>query len=316
MRIATTTTIDRPAHEIWSLVGHRFADASAWASSIDTSRAVAEPKLAGAPCGARECRVAVPGADRLVEKLVAYDTASMSLTYVLAEGMQQVARSARNTWSVTPLSETRSELRIDAEVDLAPTGRIIAPVLRPYLVAMGRRNADDLKVYVETGAPSQRKQRQQSGTGALTGLIAGNAVFTTLSGAALTIASSWWARQFGGLAEPVITGLGTSLLVYAVYLVWISGRDVTARTGRMLALLDASWVAATAGVLALAGSGFSGVGLSASVATAVVVAGLGWSQWRASSRIDRLSQLDRDTCRRSDRQGRNTDSGDVLDGTE
>ena len=52
---------------------------------------------------------------------------------------------------------------------------------------------------------------------------------------------------------------------------------------------------ATAGVLALAGSGFSGVGRSASVATAVVVAGLGWSQWRASSRVDRLSHLDRDT---------------------
>ena len=291
MRITTTTTIGRPAHAVWDLVGHRFADASVWASSVDISHAVGGPKLAGAPSGARECRVAVPGADLLVEELVAYDDVSMSLTYVLAEGMQQVARSARNTWSVTHLSEEESELRIDAEVDLSPTGRILAPVLRPYLAAMVRRNADDLKVYVQTGAPSHRKQRQQSGAGTLASLIAGNALFTTLSGAALTIASRWWARQFGGVAEPVITVLGTSLLVYAVWLAWISGRDVTARTGRMLSLLDAAWVGATAGVLGLAGSGFSGVGLLASVTTALVVAGFGWSQWRASGRVDRLSRL-------------------------
>lgn len=130
MRITTTTTIERPAHEIWDLVGHRFADGSVWASSVDTSRAVGGQKLADAPCGARECRVAVPGADRLVEELVAYDNASMSLTYVVAEGMQLVARSARNIWSVTPLSDARSKLRIDAEIDLSLTGRILAPVLR------------------------------------------------------------------------------------------------------------------------------------------------------------------------------------------
>lgn len=292
MRITTTTTIDRPAHEVWDLVGRRFAGASVWASSIDTSRAVAGAQPTGEPSGARECRVAVPGADRLVEELVAYDDASMSLAYVVVEGMHRVARSARNTWIVIPLSDERSELRIDAEVDLSLTGLALAPVLRPYLAATGRHNADDLKVYVETGAPSHRKQRQQSGAGTLAGLVAGNAVFTTLSGSALTIASPWWARQFGDVAEPVITGLGASLLVYAVYLAWISGRDVTARTGRMLALLDVAWVGATAGVLALAGSGFSGAGLCASVSIAIVVAGLGLSQWRASSRVDRLSRLD------------------------
>lgn len=293
MRTTTTTTIERPAHEVWELVGHRFADASVWASSIDTSHAVGGPTLAGAPSGARECSLAVPGADLLVEELVTYDDASMSLTYVVAEGMQQVARSARNTWSVTPLSEKVSELRIDAEVDLSRTGRTLVAVLRPYLAAMGRRNANDLKVYVETGVPSYRKQRQQSGTAGLAGLVAGNAVFTTLSGIALTIASHWWARQFGGVAEPVITVLGTSLLMYAVGLMWICGRDVTARTGRMLSLLDVAWVVTTVGILVRVGSGFSTVGLFASVMTAVIVAGLGWAQWRASSRNNRLSRLDK-----------------------
>ncbi len=289
MRITYTTAISRPAHEVWDLVGPRFADASVWASSVDISRAVGTPKLAGAPSGARECRVAVPGADLLVEELVDYDDLAMSLTYFVADGMQQVARSARNTWSVIPLSSEESELRIDAEVDLSPTGRILSPVLWPFLVATVRRNADDLTVYAQTGVPSFRKQRQQSGASKLANLVAANAVFTTVSGAGLTIAARWWARQFGGVTEPLITFIGTSLLVYAVGLVWISGRDITGRTGRTLALLDLAWVGATAGVLALAGSAFSGAGLTAAVMTAAVVAGFGWSQWRTSGRIDRKS---------------------------
>ena len=218
MRISTSTTIERPASDVWDLLGRRFGEASTWASSISASRAVGEPTIAGAPCGRRECRVAVPGADQLVEELVAYDDAAMTLTYRLAEGMQRVAGSAHNTWSVVPLGETTSQLRIEAEVDLAPTGRVLGFVLRPYLSAMGRRNADDFKTYVETGRPSERKRRQETGLGRLTMLVAGNAVFTAVSGAALVVGSGWWANQLGGVAAPIVAGLGTALMAYAVVL--------------------------------------------------------------------------------------------------
>ena len=93
MRITTTILITRPAADVWDLVGRRFAEASVWASGISESVAVGEAELPDAPCSARECHVAVPGADRLVEHLVAYDDATMSLTYTLAAGMDRVARS-------------------------------------------------------------------------------------------------------------------------------------------------------------------------------------------------------------------------------
>lgn len=285
MQITSRTTIDRPAAQVWGILGPRFADASVWASSIDSSLGVGEATLAGAPFQARECRVAVAGADRLVEELVSYDDRARALTYTVADGMQHVARSARNTWSVVALGETRSELRIDAEVDLSRAGRALAVVLRPYLGAMVRRNAADLRVYVETGAPSRRKLMTQAGGRSLARLVAGNAVFTTLAGAALTIGAGWWASgQFGGVAEPVVTLLGSALMGYAVCLAWISGREVSARTGKWLARLDAAWVVGTAAVLALYGSAFSTTGLTAAVSTATIVAAFGWFQWRASSR--------------------------------
>ena len=186
----------------------------------------------------------MPGADQLVEELVAYDDTAMTLTYRLAEGMRRVAVSVHNTWSVVPLGETTSQLRIEAEVDLAPTGRVLGLVLRPYLSAMGRRNAEDFKAYVETGRPSERKRRQETGLGRLTMLVAGNAAFSAVSGAALVVGSGWWADQLGGVAAPIVAGLGTALLAYAVFLAWISTRGPSQRTGQTLALLDASWASA------------------------------------------------------------------------
>ena len=76
---------------------------------------------------------------------------------------------------------------------------------------------------------------------------------------------------------------------YAVALAWISGRAVSPRTGQTLALLDASWVIGTSAVLAVVGKDFSGAGLTAVAGTAGVVAVLGWSQWRASSRSSQLA---------------------------
>lgn len=162
MKISIRTTIDRPAAEVWDVVGRRFGDASLWASSIDLSRAVGAPTLSGAPSEARECQVAVPGAGRLVEQLVDFDEEAMILTYALAGGMERIARSARNTWQVVATGDGRCELRIDAEFELTGLGRGLAPLIRPYLTTVSRRNADDLRVYVETGRPSARKQRRQA----------------------------------------------------------------------------------------------------------------------------------------------------------
>ena len=60
MRISTSTTIERPAADVWDLLGRRFGEASTWASSISASRAIGEPTIAGAPCDERECRVPYP----------------------------------------------------------------------------------------------------------------------------------------------------------------------------------------------------------------------------------------------------------------
>ncbi len=289
MRITTKTTIERPAAEVWQLLGPGFGQAAVWASSIEDSRVVGKAQLAGAPGRARECRVAVPGVERLVEELTAYDDASMSLTYVLADGMQQVARSARNTWRVIPVGADSAELRIEAEVDLNPVGCALSLVLRPYLLAMGQRNADDFRAYAETGVPSVRKRRQQTGVGSLADLVLANAVFTCACGMALLLLPGWWAGHAGDVTPSPIRLIGGLLLGYAAVLGWLWKRGPGAQSGRLLAMLDAGWVMGTAVMLALAGHAFTLIGVLATTATSAVVGLFGWAQWRASRRIRELT---------------------------
>ncbi|WP_353353829.1 SRPBCC family protein [Intrasporangium sp. DVR] len=294
MRITTRRTIHRPADDVWDVVGRRFDEAGVWASSIAASRATgpatppaqegpaAAAPLAGAPCTARECHVAAPGAERLVEELVAYDDHGRSLTYALATGMERFARSAVSTWSVEARSDHESVVRVDAEFRLTRFGRLLAPVLAPYLSIMGRRNAADLATYVETGQPSRRKQRRSAGNPVLDRAVGLNALFSLASGGGLVLWSRWWAHEYGGVGAPVIALVGATLLAYAVLLGWLAGRGVAPRVGRVLSLLDGAWVVGTAGLLAVAGARFGPAGLGAAVATGLVVAGFGAVQWRAS----------------------------------
>ena len=282
MRITTRRTIHRPADEVWEVVGRRFGEAGVWASSIHTSHTTGPGRLPGAPCSARECHVAAPGADRLVEELVVYDESARTLSYALAGGMERFAASAVSTWSVDAVSDHASVLRVDAEFGLTRLGRVLAPVLSLYLAIMGRRNAADLATYVETGRPSQHKQRQAARNPALDQVVALNALFSLVSGGGLVLWSRWWASEYGGVAAPVIALVGAALLGYAVLLGWLAGRGVAPRAGRVLSLLDGAWVVGTAGLLAVAGARFSPTAIGATVATASVVAGFGALQWRAS----------------------------------
>ncbi len=116
--------------------------------------------VAGAPVAGRVCQTGVGLVPQATETLVAYDEANRTLTYE-ASGMPAFVTTARNTWTVTPLGEHRTPVRIQAQFDtcglLGLLGRwaILAQVGRTsrYLV-------NDLRHYVETGTPSPRKQRQ------------------------------------------------------------------------------------------------------------------------------------------------------------
>lgn len=286
MKISTSIVISAPSADVWAVVGPGFANPAAWASSVISSVGVdveaGAEALPGAPYSARECAIATPGTDRLVEELTAYDAESMTLTYVVAEGLERVARRTQLTWSVSQTPEGSSRLRIDTVLTPTLLGHAMRPLLRRALATAARRNAEDLRHFVKTGHRSTPAIRQKVGLPSLGRSMAWNAVFTWLCGAVLLTFAAWWASQFSDVSVAVIAVLGVGLLVYGIALAWVARRGATATIGRVFAVMDAAWVVGVAGLVAVTGRSFSPLGIVAALATSAVVAAFGVLQWRGS----------------------------------
>jgi hypothetical protein len=151
MQIGTSIDIDAPAEQVWQIIGPGFADVSGWASAVETSRPSGGPGPGDAPCDGRICTVTATGFDHLTETLTHYDPATRSLTYRATRGMPRFVTLATNTWRVQPKPDGGSTFTMHATVHLAGVGRAVAPLLRGYLLRVGRRTAGDLKSYAETG---------------------------------------------------------------------------------------------------------------------------------------------------------------------
>ena len=158
--------VDAPADAVWDVVGRRFDRIGDWATVIPASVAVPSPATVcpAAPVAGCVCQTGVPLLPRVTEMLVAYDEAGRSLTYEAA-GMPAFVAVARNTWTVVPLDERRSRVRLQARFD---TRGLLGRLARWAILARVRRTnrylAEDLQHYVEHGTPSPRKQAQLAST--------------------------------------------------------------------------------------------------------------------------------------------------------
>lgn len=288
MKVSSSIDIDASSDQVWEVIGPGFGRVGDWVAAVEESRPVGEASLDGAPAAGRACSVATPGIDQITEQLTEYDGEARRLTYRLSDGMTRLATYAANTWQVRPLPDGRAEFRMDATVELVGPARLARPLVKAYLTAIGRRTSRDLKTYVETGVPGRAKaiQVHSSSRTTLDRLVLLNGAVSLASGAALLGTATWWSRQLGGPGSELVATVGAGLACYACALARTSGVGVTAEAGRLIALLDAAWVAATIGLLAAFASQLTPTGLAASVLCGVVVGALGWGQWVASARVD------------------------------
>jgi hypothetical protein len=305
MRVSTSIDIGATADEVWEVIGPGFARVSNWVSAIAASEATDEARpgatgpgetgLGAAPSSGRACSVASLGFDRITEELTAYDPAARRLSYHVARGMPAFVIEASNTWQARALPDGRTKFTMDAQVELAGIGRLVAPFLRVYLSRIGTRTSRDLKAYIETGTPSRAKaiQSHASRRTALDRILLLNAAFSAASGATLAAANSWWSDQLANPGATVTATVGVALVGYGVLLAWASGRGITAQAGRIVAALDTGWVLGTMGVLSLFGSVFTPAGLAAATLSGLAVGALGWFQWRAAGSIDKTSPTTR-----------------------
>ena len=136
--------------------------------------------------------------------------------------------------------------------------------------------AEDLRSLLTTGRPSARKRAVASGAVArLARRVDVNSAVSGASGLAAIIAAPWLAHHLGGAPVWLFRGGDAALALYAGWLALLAVSGPSARDGRVVAALDASWVAGTAAVLAAVGGSFTPVGTVLLVATADVAGVLG-----------------------------------------
>jgi carbon monoxide dehydrogenase subunit G len=269
--------IAAPADRVWEVLGRGFTDVGAWASAIPSSEA--------SPDGdGRVCSVAgAPGIDRVEERLIAYDDAARTLTYVAASGMPGAVGAASNTWRVEPLGPDHSRVSTSAVVDVVGPARFATPLLRLAFEVLGRRTLRDLEHYVECGVPSPRKERALAvdggdGGASLATAMGWNVVFSAVSGLALLVGGAGLDGVFGVEAW-LLSGLGGGLLLFAGAMLWLLAEPGRiAAGGRAVVAADVAWVAGAVGLLVGFPAALSGPGKVALGVVTVVVADLAVAQ--------------------------------------
>lgn len=143
--------IERPAHEVWRVIGERFGDIGEWATAIRASRMVDEET--------RHCDTVV---GVVKEQLQVLDHERRTLAYEATEGLPFFMRRAINRWSVESLDANRCKVHMHSSIEFVPIlGVVFWPLFSMRLGTDGGGLFEELAHFVETGRPHPRKARRR-----------------------------------------------------------------------------------------------------------------------------------------------------------
>lgn len=158
MEIKKEIVIDQSIEQVWGILGNQFTDAYKWARGLDHSEGHGTPTFEGASCSNRTCEV--PGFGTIQEVIRKFDTKNYVLAYEVSEGFPDFISSAINTWSLSRVDgKTKVNMHLKMETN-GFKGTIMGPMMKLQLSKLISGVVQDLKIYAETGKPSQQKEKE------------------------------------------------------------------------------------------------------------------------------------------------------------
>ncbi|MBX2901657.1 MAG: SRPBCC family protein [Cyclobacteriaceae bacterium] len=149
-------TINKGIEEAWKVLGHEFAHADRWASSVKHSQARDSKTLNGSTCSERGCDI--PGMGSIKEKLLKYSNEDHVLSYQVYEGMPSMVKFMSNTWKLFPTGPNSCKLTMQMEMETGGLmGALMKPMMKMQMSGMAGNIVEDFKYYVEKGQPHPRK---------------------------------------------------------------------------------------------------------------------------------------------------------------
>ncbi|MDG1331097.1 MAG: SRPBCC family protein [Crocinitomicaceae bacterium] len=151
--------INVSAEQLWEMVGPGFVEVYKWSSNVDHAEGSGKSEFEGAVCSNRSCAVNVKGFSSIAEKLTNYSIDNKTLSYEVVEGMPGFMVLAENTWTVVPISESKSKLVMKGRFSTKGLmGTMMRGMMKKKMGETLEMVLNDAKVYAETGVPSAVKQ--------------------------------------------------------------------------------------------------------------------------------------------------------------
>lgn len=163
VKMSKSVTVNVSADDLWEIIGPGFAQAGVWSTAIDHSVGHGEAKFEGAQCDTRVCDVSAKGFSRVNERITKYDSENRTLAFDVFDGMPSFVKLANNRTAITDLGNGKSKADLQITMQMKPfMGMLMGGVLKSNLSNLIDSALDDLKVYAETGEPSERKKARMA----------------------------------------------------------------------------------------------------------------------------------------------------------
>lgn len=146
--------LDVSAEQAWVAVGDKFGETGQWTSLLDSSRMEGDIAVGG-------CRVCLDGRRTFTEHITAFDAKNMTLEYELVTGRPFIIKSARNSWSIRPLSSNSCLVIMKPSIELKWWAICMLPVLSLGLSSTLKKVMEELEYWVERGIVHPRKKAKK-----------------------------------------------------------------------------------------------------------------------------------------------------------
>ena len=153
--IAAKKRVNKPIEEVWKFVVEEFPNSHEWATGTTSCRK--------GDASEDFDRVCDTETGELTDKITKIDETNHVFQFSVT-GLPFFVRSVVSTWKLNRISDTETEIVIGPRIEVMPViGTIMQIPMKSALNKLYPKLLDDLAIYVETGKPSPRKQREIEG---------------------------------------------------------------------------------------------------------------------------------------------------------
>lgn len=144
--------INKPIDEVWQFIVDDFAKGHLWATGTTSCRK-------GEPHEDFD-RVCETETGRLVDTITKLDDENHILEFSV-KGLPFFVRSVLSTWTLKKISATQTEITLGPRIEVKPGIGTLAQIpMKMVFKRLYPGLMDDLVIYIETGHPSPRKQKE------------------------------------------------------------------------------------------------------------------------------------------------------------